>query len=197
MGMLDYRHEPVALERLIADARAIALVRPADPPQRVVQHELAAITDAPRARAATYAEAYDRFEVIEWLRALPDAPTTIEVASPHNATAARDAHDLARGMFGHVHHVLLRSVVDVPTSWRDLPDERRLLFLAPVTWTPLRFGLVHDTVLGPAAVEPIRAAVAAAAPPAPVVSRHRGPRVFAVIAVLAVLVFVVGWCAGR
>ena len=135
--------------------------------------------------------------MIEWLRALPDAPTTIEVASPHNATAARDAHDLARGMFGHVHHVLLRSVVDVPTSWRDLPDERRLLFLAPVTWTPLRFGLVHDTVLGPAAVEPVRAAVAAAAPPAPVVSRHRGPRVFAVLAVLAVLVFVVGWCAGR
>ncbi len=84
MVMLDYRHEPVALERLIADARAIALVRPADPPQRVEPHTLAA-TDAPLARAATCAEAYDRFEVIEWLRALPDAPTTIEVASPHNA----------------------------------------------------------------------------------------------------------------
>lgn len=185
MGMLDYRHEPVALERLIADARAIALVRPAEPAQRVVQHTLAATSDAPRARTATYAEAYDRFEVIAWLRELPDTPSTIEVASPHNAAAARDAHDLAHGMFGHVHHVLLRSVVDVPAAWRELPDERRLLFLSPVTWTPLRFGLVHDTVLGPAAVEPIRAAVAAAAPPPPLVRRSRGPSVVAVVAVIA------------
>ncbi|MBK9033156.1 MAG: hypothetical protein IPL61_18110 [Myxococcales bacterium] len=195
MGMLHIRPQAVALDELIAASRAIALVRPADPPQRVVHHTLAAI-DAPGALAASYVEAYDRFEVIDWVRALPDAPTTIEVASPHNAASARDAQDAAHGMLGHVHHVLLQSVVEVPAAWRELPDERRLLFMAPVTWTPLRFGLVHDAVLGPAALEPIRAAVAAATPPPPVARRGRGWIAVALVAAaVAVAVAVALVCA--
>ena len=78
----------------------------------------------------------------------------------------------------------------MPAAWRALPDERRLLFLAPVTWTPLVFGHVHDLVLGADALEPVRAAVAVATPPSGPGRRRGWPRLVGAVAAVALVLAV-------
>jgi len=172
MGMLHFHREAVPLASLIRAASGIALVRPADPSQVVEEVTVGGYDgppDRPGPPSVSYRIAHDRFVVEEWLRSPRGAPGTIEVASPHNEASARDARDFARGMFGHVHHVVQQFVLeDVPEEWKATPDGRRILFLAPQftdptspRFTPLYGGLS----LGPAAIDAIRAA--AKPPPAP------------------------------
>ncbi|MBL8627817.1 MAG: hypothetical protein JNK64_41415 [Myxococcales bacterium] len=188
MGMLHVERDRVSLARLLAESPAIALVCPADPPQRIAT---LTTTDA----AVTFAQAYDRFHVLAWLRApLDPPPPIIEVDAPSNAAAARDAHDRASGLFGHVHHVVVEPALDVPAAWRDLPDERRLLFLAPVPSTPPRFALVHDAVLGPAALDAIRAALPA---PTAAPTRRRARLAIALLAALLAALSALALALGR
>lgn len=191
MGMLHVHRESVSLASLIGAASGIALVRPAEPAQVVEEVTMGADDgppDRPRLPKVSYSLVYERFIVEEWLRTSNGGPETIEVASPRNETNARDAHDAATGMLGHMHHVVREFVLDdVPDDWKPGPDGRRIVFLVPasmerasIRFSPLDGGLS----LGPAALDAIRAAVAT--PPVGAV-RSRWSARFVLVAVLAVL----------
>lgn len=209
MGSLSYRRQPLALAQLVGSSSGIALVRPADPP-RVI--EARTVTRDPAvppwlgAASVAYNIAYDRYQVIEWLREPLAAPAVIEVAARENEASARDAHDAAMGMLGHVHHLVIEADLDVPAAWRDQPDDRRLLFLSPQPGPgtdtdkaaapppPPRFALVHGQVLGPAALDAVRALL-----PPPRAPRRpaRWPRIVGAAVILGAVALLIARCWSR
>ncbi|MFO0744746.1 MAG: hypothetical protein U1F43_03595 [Myxococcota bacterium] len=172
MGMAHLRRNEVPLEQLVAEAGAIALVHPADPPQlieEVVVGGPVAGTDPdgpPRLStpAVRWLRVHDRARVDAWLRAplFGAAPDLIEIASPQNVSSSRDAHDAAHGMLGHVHHVVVEHVlVGIPDAWREVDRAGpRIAFLQTTSTAPgaIRFGEPYGGLSLPvAATERVRA----------------------------------------
>ena len=199
MGMLHYRADEVTLESLVTMASAIAVVHPAAPAERIEELTFGGGEGAgPRPPAVRWARVWERVVVDEWLRPpLGATPPLIEIDAPGNESSAREAHDAANGLSGHIHHVVMAPLlVGVPEAWRSV-DRRgpRIVLLSPAAMSPASIRFV-ECRRGLGLPVEARAQVAALLPrPAPP-PRRRWPAAV-VVGALAAATALAAWLARR
>jgi hypothetical protein len=136
MGSIDQRIEPVTLADL-ARCSHIAVIRPDEPALRLEDRVFGGAVggpDRPAVAPVPYRVGFDRVIVDYWLRGT--GPARLELPLKSNEDAVRDAADRSRGMFGHVHHVVIERRLQGEGAHLLRQGGQRIVFLTCMSFEP-------------------------------------------------------------